>query len=246
METIVYFFSGTGNSRKTAESIAARLENARAVPIGAASLADFSGSDAAVGFVFPILMFGVPTFVLSKMRAVSAGFAGSSSKRYVFAVATHGGNPAASCDQIDRALKLKRKRVAHFSLEIPRKKFDADAYERRVSEISTFVGERRLPPFDSPRLSSRLLTVLVNPMGNAFMNPKFSAGASCVGCGACARLCPTGNISMIGGKPSWGKKCDTCFGCVNWCPSAAITGKMADAFRYRSPLASSAEELFVR
>ena len=47
--------------------------------------------------------------------------------------------------------------------------------------------------------------------------------AKCVGCGKCAGLCPTGNISLQGGKAVSGKKCTVCYRCVNQCPVQAIT-----------------------
>ena len=45
----------------------------------------------------------------------------------------------------------------------------------------------------------------------------------CVGCGKCARLCPTGNISVQGKTVSSAKKCTVCYRCVNNCPMKAIT-----------------------
>ena len=36
------------------------------------------------------------------------------------------------------------------------------------------------------------------------MSPRpFHASDACVGCGICARSCPTGNITMKGGRPAW-------------------------------------------
>ena len=47
--------------------------------------------------------------------------------------------------------------------------------------------------------------------------------AKCVGCGKCAAVCPTGNISLQGDTVSSGKKCTVCYRCVNSCPMKAIT-----------------------
>ena len=45
---------------------------------------------------------------------------------------------------------------------------------------------------------------------------------ACIGCGQCSKICPTGNIKMINGRPAFGDSCTTCLGCVHWCPKHAI------------------------
>jgi len=45
---------------------------------------------------------------------------------------------------------------------------------------------------------------------------------SCTGCARCARLCPVGNISMTGGKPSFGGECVLCLSCIYQCPEKAL------------------------
>lgn len=46
---------------------------------------------------------------------------------------------------------------------------------------------------------------------------------SCIGCGLCAKLCPTGNIKFINHTAAAGNKCTMCYRCVNQCPRQAIT-----------------------
>lgn len=44
----------------------------------------------------------------------------------------------------------------------------------------------------------------------------------CTSCGLCARGCPTANIAMQGGKPTFGGQCIMCFRCVYGCPAHAL------------------------
>lgn len=47
--------------------------------------------------------------------------------------------------------------------------------------------------------------------------------ATCMGCGLCAKLCPTGNIVMDGKTARSQDRCTLCYRCVNRCPQQAIT-----------------------
>lgn len=50
-------------------------------------------------------------------------------------------------------------------------------------------------------------------------------GESCNGCGWCARNCPSGNIAIQDGKPTFSASCAMCFRCVYGCPSKALKTK---------------------
>ena len=51
---------------------------------------------------------------------------------------------------------------------------------------------------------------------------KFYVKDNCIGCSACAQLCPTVNIRMRGGKPEWQGHCTQCQSCIGVCPADAI------------------------
>lgn len=50
----------------------------------------------------------------------------------------------------------------------------------------------------------------------------FVVSDDCIGCGACSRRCPMGNIEMKDGKPQFKDNCTWCFGCMEYCPKGAI------------------------
>jgi len=47
--------------------------------------------------------------------------------------------------------------------------------------------------------------------------------AACTGCGLCAKICPTHNLSMQDGRAVPHERCSICYRCINRCPAQAIT-----------------------
>jgi ferredoxin len=51
---------------------------------------------------------------------------------------------------------------------------------------------------------------------------KFFVKENCIGCTACAKLCPMVNITMQDGRPVWNGNCTQCQACIGVCPVDAI------------------------
>ena len=77
------------------------------------------------------------------------------------------------------------------------------------------------------------------------MDRAFRADEACNGCGICSRICPVGNIEMVGKRPMWQQRCEQCFACLQWCPQEAIQFGMGTAGgrRYHHPGVTLAEML---
>lgn len=242
MATVIYYFSGTGNSFAIAEALSKKIDGARVIPLSMAKAEDLSGGSS-VGFVFPVLMFGIPAYVKDFLKKTASSLEG----QYAFFVASYAGNLAGSFSQIAGLMKPAHARLSFYPFVIPRKDFSKDAFDRRVDGIAASVVAERIVQAERPTLRNRVvLTGFVNPLGNAFMRRVFTVSDACTGCGTCYRLCPANNIAMIDGKPRWSKHCNVCYGCVNWCPAKAIQAKVDPSYYYRSPLVKSASELFIR
>ncbi len=83
-------------------------------------------------------------------------------------------------------------------------------------------GERFAEP--QIRLIDKLYSGAVNDVFYTMLvkAKKFRATDECVGCGACAAMCPTKNISIENGRPVWGDNCTHCSACICRCPKQAI------------------------
>ena len=235
---MIYYYSGTGNTRYAARQLASRLgETLHFIPSQGEIPKPEQGESA--GFMFPIYSWGVPPIVFDFLERLGAE---ALRGRYLWAVCTCG-------DEAGIAMRLFGKRVrrlrgeapqALFSLIMPNDYvllpgFDVDPAEvatrkleaapARLREIATAIGERRREVYDvhegsMPALRTRLVYPLFRRWG---VNPKrWGATEACISCGRCARVCPVGNITMQQGRPHWGADCLSCCGCYNACPAQAI------------------------
>ena len=89
--------------------------------------------------------------------------------------------------------------------------------------ISDIVANQAFP---QPRnnIYDRFMSGPVNPIFYSFFVKAnaFTAGSTCTGCGQCAKICPTNNITIQDGEPVWGGDCTHCMACICRCPLEAI------------------------
>jgi ferredoxin/flavodoxin len=258
MKTIIYYFTGTGNSLAAAKKIAAALKDCEIVPI--ASLAKIVGDIVPqadrVGIVCPVYFSGLPVMVDQ-----FAGRLDLSHAPYVFGVVTFGGSGGSSAlRQLDGILRKRQDREldAGFMVKMPgnyvlmysppsgtkREKLLAIADEQ-IADIAGAVGrsgKRQLPS----SFFANLIHSLMYPRFASRVHDddrKFSVSDACTSCGTCAAVCPAGNIGLVAGKPVWKHHCELCCGCIHLCPVQAIqAGRGTEKRqRYRNPTVSIAE-----
>ena len=258
MKTIIYYFTGTGNSLAVAKKIAAALNDCELVPI--ASLQKTTGNIVPqaerIGIVCPVYFSGLPLMV-----AAFAGRLDLSGVQYIFAVITHGGGGGETAiRQLDGIL---RKRSGHgldagYPVTMPGNyilMYSSPAGEKKEEilakadeQIAGITGpvsqcEKRALPSS---LITRLLHTLLYPWFTSHVHTddkKFTVNDKCTACGTCAAICPANNIELVEGKPVWKHHCELCCGCIHLCPEGAIqAGKGTEArVRYRNPSVTIAE-----
>lgn len=258
MKSIIYYFTGTGNSLAAAKKIAGALGDCDIVPV--ASFADSPGPVAPdaerVGLVCPVYFAGLPAMAATFAERLDLAAAG-----YVFSVVTHGGGGgAAALRQLDGILRDKAGRGldAGFAVSMPGNYIlmhDSPAGEKRDrlleaanAELDMIAGrigegERGSLP-NSPVV--RIVRALTYPWFRSHVHGndrKFTVSEACTSCGTCAAVCPAGNIEMVGGKPVWNHRCELCCGCIHLCPAEAIQAgsRTEGRQRYRNPSVEIAE-----
>ena len=254
MKTVLYWYSGTGNSLWAARTLARELGEAELLPIKRATVGGVRpGADGAIGLVFPVHMWGVPRPVLEFVSALARPPAAAPAA-YWFAVTVNAGQTARSQLQLRRHLARRGLELAAgFAVALPsnyapwggpgpveEQERQFSAARARLSEVAAAVRDRRAAGLETGPLFSSLafsaLNRLVAPLVPR-LDRSFLADSRCDGCGVCARVCPAGNIELEAGRPRWLHRCEQCYACLQWCPREAIQygRKTPQVPRYHHP-----------
>lgn len=235
---MILYFSGTGNSRFTAQMIGSvtgdktESVNARIKSKNNEAL----HSEHPFVFVCPTYAWRMPRIVEDFI--LKTRLTGSNSAYFVLTCGGEPGNAARYAAKLcrDKGLRflglagvvMPENYVAMF--EVPDKK-QADAIIQkaipRILDIAEHIKNTRPFPKQKAMLIDRIKSGIVNDVFYPlYVNAKgFYTTEACIGCGKCAALCPLNNIALSEGKPKWGQSCTHCMACICGCPSEAIEYK---------------------
>lgn len=223
---MIYYFSGTGNSRWAAQQIAARLQDTAQDISKLRQLPDLT-HESQIGLVFPIYAWDAPEPVLSFVKKLSK------TKAFTFAVCTCGEEAGYAMKKLFDLYPFR----SSYCLVMPnnyiigadvddaqtiRKKIqDArQAIQTLTDEVSKHQAVYRVQEGTHAGLKSGLVNFGFNHFARS--TKAFYATDRCNSCGLCAQNCPASTITMTNSKPVWGKTCYQCLGCINACPQRAI------------------------
>lgn len=231
---MIFYFSATGNSRHAAKRIADTTSNT-VISISEClknGTFDFTADDGeTIGFISPVYNFGLPVTVIDFIKQLNLRHSGG----YVFTLVTYGGFSGGASKMMKDLLKDKGiKSDAHYSVRMPdtwtpvydlsdKEKIDETNRKAdvKISGIINKINKKSKGNFDSRRI----------PFGDRFYGgyeemrktSSLSVNENCIGCGLCAKHCPSQAIEIRNGKPVWvKKKCAMCLGCLHRCPEFAI------------------------
>ncbi|MDE6552520.1 MAG: EFR1 family ferrodoxin [Muribaculaceae bacterium] len=246
---MIYYFSGTRNSRYAAIRIGSLTGNeVRFIPAldPYNERIDLSADESAgkskytsIGFVFPVYAWGVPPVVMDFIERLPEKFVQYVNEHQiaVWCVATCGDETGMAVEMLRKGLAKRGIKLAGaWSLIMPNvyvllPGFGTDPKDveerklseavRRIEEIASRINDGIWE--DDVHLGPwpRVKTSIVYPLFKRWgvNTKKWHYTDACIGCGKCERGCPVGNIAITNGRPIWGTDCTSCCACYHVCPT---------------------------
>lgn len=235
---MIFYFTGTGNSRFAADLLAQKLSD-QVVSLNQVfrekQPLTFSSQSPFV-VVSPIYAWRLPKPVEDFLS--QAEFTGSSKLYLVATMGASCGGAGAYAQQ-----KLAGKSIDYMGLTgivMPDNyliSFQMPSQQEALSilraalptldQIAQTIAAEKPFPQPSAKILGKLLSGAVNWGFSHFMasSKSFTVSQDCIHCGQCAANCPTGNIVLREGKVEFGDRCAFCLGCIHRCPVHAIDYK---------------------
>jgi ferredoxin len=256
-KTLIYYFSGTGNSLVVARDVAAKTGGEL---VSLSTLMDqpvIKPEAEVIGIIFPVyhaIFDGLPLIV---ERFV--GKLGNLDGKYLFAICTcRGWSRLAIRRLADLVSARSGKLAAGFTVAMPdntdpltvenqQKRYAA--WKKKLGAVSRYINDRRTGRYENTTLFNIIMAPFGAPLQKATVklleghakttsltfkqllpltDNSFIADGNCTGCGICSGVCPVGNIKIMNQKPVWQNRCESCLACLNFCPKQAISGSVAN------------------
>lgn len=251
MKTVLYYYTGTGNAlwatRELANAISEDVEIIAIKSLITATTVDVQAD--AIGFVFPIHMWGVPRPIIDFVHKLTPD-----KSKYYFALGVNAGQVARSLVQLKEVMQSRGMTIdAGFDIVLPsnyipwggpgpenKQHARINAAGKKIIDIAYTVDKKYPQEIEKgPLWQNILFSIIYKLTYNIIpgMDKDFWVDNKCNHCGICEQVCPSKNIKLVNGKPTWHGNCEQCFACLQWCPTKAIQfGKKTPHYeRYHHP-----------
>lgn len=234
---MIYWFSGTGNSKYVAGELSERLNERLEFIPNSNKICNLSDNERLL-FVFPIYSWGVPPIVLDFIDKMTLN---GYRNQYVGMVCTCGDETANAPEMFVRAMQKKGISVTGiFSIIMPNnyvllpgfgtdtKEVEEKKLQLAPSRIETVVNKILSGEQCTDVVRGSLASLKTNAVYPLFKRwgvfpKKWRFTDKCIGCGKCEKACPVKNITLNSNRqPQWGKNCTSCVACYHICPVNAI------------------------
>jgi ferredoxin len=240
---IIFYFSGTGNSRYIAEIFAKNMECACHSIEEEIDFVELIKPAETVAFSYPIYMSRVPRIMREFVQKYKSEL--EEKKLVIFCtqqiLSGDGARALSALLPKNRVIYAEHifmssnifpvatnaERIKNKALKAERKmqKVCEDIKKGKVHKRGFSAGSRALGLIQAPLLSP----------AERRAESSVEATADCTNCGLCVSLCPMKNLAIKNEKITHKNNCTMCWRCVNKCPKKALivgkTGKVKNQYK---------------
>lgn len=239
----IFYFSSTGNSLFIAKEIEKALGGeVLYIPKYSGNAEEFEK----IIIVSPVYSFGLPVHVFDFIPTLPKN-------KPVYIVLSFGGMifgadglafEHAKNSGLDIKAVYTVKMTENYTLDITVPlAYQKKALKKAPELVEKVIKKIRNGEENHPKGNAKFADIYYKNKGNWHkIADDFSTADSCVLCGKCVNLCPSGNISIKNGRVEFGDKCIACLGCYHRCPKKAIVYKNKKKdYRYFNPIVNESE-----
>jgi len=241
---VVYYFSGTGNTKKIADLVKIEFEKKKCQlslisiedKVNSSDMMDIAGLDA-IGLAYPIYGFGTPDIIDDFLKLLPEG---KGMNLFLFKTGADfiSINHNASTLLIkelekkgysvfyDRIIVMPSNWILSYEDSMSRQLY-LSAKEKVPHMVKEIIQLKRRRYHSGYFMKSLSLGIshLEKKYGSKYYGKSLRTDENCNSCQICSSKCPQKNIQLENGKISFGDKCIWCMRCVYDCPKKAIHSK---------------------
>ncbi|QSH41669.1 EFR1 family ferrodoxin [Lentisphaerota bacterium ZTH] len=236
MKTIIYYFSGTGNTLALARQLSGKIGNTETIAVNAVKQERIKPDADCIGFMFPVYALNMPrifdNFIRYKLQVPE--------NAYLFAISNYASLEFGAMAQLKKLLKSKGHTLnLAGGVKMPSNYIPFGGAESEKTQTGKFLSADAALAAMAELIKNRsshpchffgesvyrLISVLA---WRSFKKrlvkdaARFYTDDNCNSCGLCMKVCPVKNIHLAMNKPVWGDNCEQCLACLQWCPNQAI------------------------
>lgn len=241
---MIFYFSGTGNSRWVASQLSDYFSDTLC-QIGeyerneAPLVPEFEVKpEEKIGFVFPIHSWGIPPIVTQFIADMQLkGY----NNQLVYCIMTCGDECGYTDRMFAEAIKSRGLKSRHiYSVVMPNSYiclpgFDVDNSELQAKKmeqtktdlpklISAIASDQPISFYHKGKRFLKIKSGLIYNMfaKHSLTDKPYTCNDKCISCRKCVKACPVSNVELVNGKPMWKGHCTQCLACIHICPTKSI------------------------